>query len=60
MQERNPKQGYAPSVTVSGWVLTLVLMGVLLSLVAGCTGETPAAVEPAADRPTFVWIFADP
>lgn len=43
------------------WI-TLAVLALLLTWLAACGGNnaTQPLAEPAADRPTFVWIFSDP
>jgi hypothetical protein len=43
------------------WWATLVLATLILLGLSGCSESTDEpSVQPAADRPTFVWIFSDP
>lgn len=43
------------------WIILAVLVW-LLTWLAACSNNNTAQplVEPAPDRPTFVWIFSDP
>lgn len=42
------------------WWVILVAALILLGL-SGCSEPSDEpSVQPAADRPTFVWIFSDP
>lgn len=42
--------------------IILALLALLLTWLAACSDNNtaPPLVEPAADRPTFIWIFSDP
>lgn len=41
------------------WWAFLLLAGSLF-VACGKSEETAPLIEPAPDRPTFVWIFSDP
>lgn len=59
MSRQGPmKQTFAKVPT---WLILAVLT-FLLTWLAACSGNNTAQplVEPAPDRPTFVWIFSDP
>lgn len=59
MSNQQPmKQTFAK---VPRWLILAVLT-FLLTWLAACSGNnvTQPLVEPAPDRPTFVWIFSDP
>jgi len=40
-------------------VTALAASGLLVLALAACTSPQPE-IEPALDRPTFVWIYSDP
>lgn len=51
------KDSFSP---ISRWVF-LFLVGLFSLWLSACAdGANQALVEPAPDRPTFVWIFSDP
>lgn len=42
------------------WIIAILAALIVLGLTACGEPADESAVEPAADRPTFVWIFSDP
>lgn len=42
------------------WAAALLALGALALTATACAGGGRAQVQPASDRPTFVWIFSDP
>lgn len=42
------------------WGVALLALGALALTATACAGKAEPRVEPASDRPTFVWIFSDP